>query len=58
MSPTQSEIESEIERMQAEVKRQEESGQFNTASHEVLANLKKSAGKMVLPKPTKLDTNE
>ncbi len=43
MSPTQSELEKEIERVQAEVNRQEESGQYNTASHEVLANLKKAA---------------
>lgn len=45
MSPTQSELQKEIERMEAEVTRQEESGQFNTASHEVLANLKRAASK-------------
>lgn len=43
MLPTQSELEAEIKRMEAEVARQEESGQFNTASHEVLANLRKAA---------------
>ena len=43
MSPTQNELEQEIERVQQEVDRQEQSGQFNTASHEVLANLKKAA---------------
>jgi len=33
----------DIARMEEEVRRQEESGQFNTASHEVLANLKRAA---------------
>lgn len=42
MLPTQSEIEKEIKRLEEEVARQEQSGQFNTASHEVLANLKKA----------------
>ena len=43
MSAMQSDLEREIERVQQEVDRQEQSGQFNTASHEVLANLKKAA---------------
>jgi hypothetical protein len=43
MSVMQSDLQREIERMEVEVKRQEESGQFNTASHEVLANLKRAA---------------
>jgi hypothetical protein len=43
MLATQSDLEKEIQRAQEEVDRQEQSGQLNTASHEVLANLKRAA---------------
>lgn len=38
------ELQKQIEEVRAEVRRQEESGQFNTAHHEVLQNLLRKAG--------------
>ena len=50
MSPTRNsatlvndQLAQDIARLEEEVKRQEDSGQFNTASHEVLANLRRAA---------------